>query len=239
MSKLEMSPEMLDALQKLSSLLDSEDAFERTLHTIVDLSVSTLPGCDSSGITLRVKGSDRTAAASDHYTLEIDKIQYESGEGPCLTALASGEVQRISSVSEEDRWPDFAKRAGRDGLKSSASFPLRVNGTAGALNLYAKAEHAFDNGTSEIAEVFAKQATIALENAAIYSAARKLGDQLNEALKSRDMIGQAKGILMEREGVSDEEAFEMLKTISQNSNVKLRDIAHRLIRERNADPNSA
>lgn len=121
-----------------------------------------------------------------------------------------------------------AKRAERDGLRSSASFPIRVNGTVGALNLYAKSEHAFDNGTSDIAEVFAKQAAIALENAAIYGAARKLGDKLNEALRSRDLIGQAKGILMEREGVSDEEAFSMLKTISQNSNIRLRDVAERL-----------
>ena len=232
MSKLEMSPEILDALQKLSALLEAEDAFERTLQIVVDLSVGTLPGCDASGITLRVKDTNATAAASDHYALGIDKIQYETGQGPCLSALESGEMQRIQSVSDEARWPEFCKRAESDGLRSSASFPLRVNGTVGALNLYAKTDHAFDNGTSEIAEVFAKQATIALENAAIHGAARKLGDQLNEALKSRDLIGQAKGILMEREGVSDEEAFDMLRMISQNSNIKLREVAQRLVQQR-------
>lgn len=232
MSKLEMSPEILEALQKLSSLLEAEDAFERTLHTVVDLSVSTLPGCDSAGITLRVENSDMTAAASDHYALGIDKIQYETSEGPCLSALESGEPQRIVRISEETRWPEFCKRAEREGLQSSASFPIRVNGTTGALNLYAKSNHVFDDSSAEISAIFAKQAVIAIENARIYSAALKLGDQLNEALQSRDAIGQAKGILMEREGVSDGEAFEMLKTISQNSNVKLRDIAERLIQER-------
>lgn len=231
MSKLEMSPEILEALQKLSALLETDDAFERTLETVVGLSVTTLPGCDAAGITLRVDGEHRTAAASDLYTLEIDKIQYESAEGPCLTALERGEEQQIEDVSTESRWPEFGRRAAKSGFRSGASFPLRMNDSPGALNLYAKSERAFDGFSLAIAEVFAKQASIALENAHIYAAARQLGDQLNDALKTRDVIGQAKGILMEREGISDGEAFEMLKTISQHSNVKLRDVANRLVEE--------
>jgi AmiR/NasT family two-component response regulator len=112
------------------------------------------------------------------------------------------------------------------------SFPLNADGTSAALNLYAKKENAFDESTTVMGQVFANQAAIALQNARTYMAARKVADQLNEALKTRDLIGQAKGILMEREGVSDEEAFDMLKTISQNSNVKLRDIAQKLVAER-------
>lgn len=226
-----MSPEIIDALQKLSSLLESEDAFERTLATVVDLSVSTLPGCDSAGITLRVNGRPQTAAASDHYTLEIDKIQYESQEGPCLEALESGEPRQIKDVSEETRWAQFVERATRQGFRSAASFPLTINGTEGALNLYSKTSHAFGDDAVAIGEVFARQVQIALHNAEIYTAARRLGDQLNEALKTRDMIGRAKGILMAREGVSDEEAFEMLKRASQNTNVKLRDLAQDLVDE--------
>lgn len=236
MSKLEMSPEILEALQKLSCLLESEDAFERTLHTVVDLSVSTLGGCDSAGITLRSDGRDMTAAASDHYALEIDRIQYESHEGPCLSALETGEVTRIHDVSEEPRWPEFCRRAANSGFRSGASFPLRMDGTPGALNLYARSEHAFDDATVEIGEVFARQASIALENAHVYAAARRLGDQLNEALKTRDVIGQAKGIIMEREGLSDPEAFEVLRTISQKTNVKLRDVARRITDEKHPRP---
>jgi GAF domain-containing protein len=228
MSKLEMSPEILETLRELSSLLESEDSFERTLRSVVDLAASTLPACDSAGITLRVNGKYSTAAASDLHSLEIDNIQYDAGEGPCLTALELGEPQRIEAVSEETRWPEFTARASRDGFGSSASFPLSMNGTPGALNLYAKSERAFDHSTTAIAEIFARQAATALNNAHIYAAARKLSDQLNEALKSRDLIGQAKGILMEREGISDAEAFEMLKRISQTTNVKLRDVAARL-----------
>jgi GAF domain-containing protein len=231
-SKLEMSPEILNALQQLSSLLESEEALGRTLQTVVELSTSTLEGCDAAGVTLGADGKERTAAASDDYALEIDDIQYDTNEGPCLDAMKQGERFIIEAISDESRWPEFCRRAAGHGFKSSLSLPLRVNGTVGALNLYAKSERAFDETQLGVAEIFAKQAGIALQNAAIYSAARRLGEQLNEALQSRDMIGQAKGILMEREGVSDAEAFEMLKTISQNANVKLRDIATRLIEEK-------
>jgi GAF domain-containing protein len=231
-SKLEMSPEILDALRKLSLLLDADDSFQRTLDTVVDLSVSTLPGCDSAGVTLRINGKDETAAASDAYTLEIDTIQYESNEGPFLTALEKGERQHIEAISNESRWPEFCRRAAASGFRSGASFPLGVNGSAGTLNLYAKSEHAFDDVSVGVAEIFAKQAAIALQNAQIYAAARNLGRQLTEALQTRDAIGQAKGILMERENISDGEAFEMLKTISQNTNVKLHEIARRLIDEK-------
>jgi GAF domain-containing protein len=232
MSKLDISSELLDALHQLSSLLDTEDALEKTLNTVVDLSVATLPGCDGAGVTLRVKGKDTTAAASDEYTLEIDRIQYSSNEGPCVAAVEDGEFKQIASVSEETRWPEFCRRAAEKGFRSSLSLPLKLDGTVGALNIYAKTENAFDEKAIAVAGVFAKQATIALHNAQTYNAARRVADQLNEALKTRDMIGQAKGILMEREGVSEDEAFEMLKTISQNANVKLRDIAHRLIEEK-------
>lgn len=226
-----MSPEILAALQQLSSLLESDDAFDRTLATVVDLSVSTLPGCDSAGITLRPNGHYKTVAASDHYTFEIDRIQYDTKQGPCLEALESGEARYIKNVSEETRWPAFRERAAREGFRSGASLPLRINGSAGALNLYSRSEESFEDDAVHIGEVFARQASIALHNAQIYTAARRLGDQLNEALKTRDIIGRAKGILMERERVSDEEAFEMLKRTSQNMNVKLRDLAQRLVEE--------
>ena len=235
-AKLDISPELIDALQKLSSLLESQDALEQTLTTIVNLSVAALPGCDSAGVTLRIKGKHLTAAASDEYALEIDKIQYDSNEGPCVYALENSEFQHIDAVSEETRWPEFCRRAAERGFRSSISFPLNQNGTSGALNIYSKTERAFDETAINMAGIFAKQATVALQNAQTYDVARNVAENLNEALKTRDKIGQAKGVLMEREGVTDEEAFEMLKTISQKANVKLRDIAQMLTEGKIAKP---
>lgn len=231
MSKLEISPEILTALQELSALLECDDSIDRTLQTVVELSVATLPGCDSAGVTLRAAGQTRTAAASDEYALSIDEIQYDLDDGPCVEALEREVAIHIDSVAEETRWPQFVRRASEKGLRSSVSQPLRPEGSTGALNLYATKEHAFDEKAIQISEIFAKQATIALHNADAYVAARRLSEQLNEALRSRDLIGQAKGILMEREGIDDEAAFEMLKTASQNSNVKLREVAQRIVDE--------
>ncbi|HEY7874874.1 MAG TPA: GAF and ANTAR domain-containing protein [Actinomycetota bacterium] len=117
-------------------------------------------------------------------------------------------------------------------MRGAVSHPLHINGSVGALNLYSTEEHGFDEASRAIGEIFARQATIALRNASTYLAARMLAEQLNEALESRDLIGRAKGILMEREGVTDDEAFHMLRVISQNTNVKLRDIAQRVVEEK-------
>ena len=230
-SKLEISPGLLEALQKLSSLLESEDALNQTLDCIAQLPVTAIPGCDSAGVTLRMDDKLMTAAASDAFTLEIDHIQYDTREGPCLEALESGEFREIKSVSHEKRWPEFCDRAAEKGFGSNLSFPLRENGSVGALNIYAKSEHAFDQTAIDMGEIFARQANIALQNACMYAASRTLAENLNEAVQTRDMIGQAKGILMEREGISDDAAFDMLRAISQTKNIKLREVARLLIEE--------
>ena len=232
MSKLEISPEILGALQELSTLLSSDTSLRDTLQTVATLSAASIPGCDSAGITLRAaNGEDATAAASDDYTLEIDKIQYETNEGPCVTALENLEFIQIDAVSEETRWPRFCERAAQHGFKSSLSYPVKSNGTSGALNIYAKRERAFSENAISIGYLMASQATVALQNARTLLASKHLAEELQEALKSRDLIGQAKGILMEREGISDQAAFEMLRTMSQSTNVKLRDVAERVVEE--------
>ena len=241
MSQVHISSELLAALQQLSDLVSSEGDLDRTLKTVVDLSVGTLPGCDAAGVTLRkADGSEMTAAATDDFALEIDKIQYESHEGPCLQAMIDGERVELEAISEETRWPEFTKRAGAAGFRSSLSFPLKVDGSVGALNLYSKKERAFSDEGRLVGDIYAKQAQIAMKNAVMYAAARHLAAQLEEAIESRDLIGQAKGILMERESMTDEEAFQMLVAASQAANLKVREIARRLVDEkRNADDDRA
>lgn len=231
MSRLDISPELLDALQKLSSLLESDDPLKDTLDSIAELPVEAIPGCDSAGVTLRVDRKFTTAAASDDFALDIDHVQYDTGQGPCLESLETGEFREIRAVSEEQRWPEFVARASEKGFRSSISFPLKANGSVGALNIYAKKERAFDETSKQVGEIFARQASIALQNTQTYLAATRLAENLNEAIQTRDMIGQAKGILMEREDISDDAAFEMLRTISQAQNIKLREVAKRLIEE--------
>lgn len=231
MSQVEISPEILETLQRLSTLLEPDPSLQNTLQSVAELSVAAVGGCESAGVTLRPEHHHITAAASDDYTLEIDKIQYETGEGPCVAAMEESRFMQIETVAEEKRWPQFCRQAAGKGFKSCLSYPLDNNGTPGTLNIYARTERAFSESDIALGHLVASQASAALDNAQVFQASRHLADELQEALKSRDVIGQAKGILIERESLSDSEAFEMLKTLSQTTNTKLREVAQRLVDE--------
>ncbi|MDQ3897448.1 MAG: GAF and ANTAR domain-containing protein [Actinomycetota bacterium] len=204
------------------SLLAQEDV-QQTLQKIVDLAVETIEGCDCAGITFMRGREYSTPAASSDVPRDVDAIQYEVGEGPCLDAIREHDVFRTGDLSRERRWPRFSARAQREtGVASMVCFRLFVDGdTLGALNLYSKATDAFDDHAMSLGSVFAAHAAIALSTALH-------DEQMEEALQSRDVIGQAKGILMAREHVGPEEAFDMLRRASQRVNVKLREVARQI-----------
>jgi GAF domain-containing protein len=224
------SPQLIDNLNELHGLLLSEETLGSTLERVAQLACSTIEGCDSAGVTLIEKSEVKTAAATDDFALKIDRDQYENREGPCLQALSSQEVVMVENISTDTRWPNFADAAARDGLGSVLSTPLAVRDESmGALNLYSKERHSFTEQMEPVARLFASQASVATSNAQVYASALSLSEQLKDAIKTREVIGEAKGVLMAREGVSEDEAFEMLKRISQNQNLKLREIAQKVI----------
>jgi transcriptional regulator with GAF, ATPase, and Fis domain len=193
---------------------------KHTLQKVVDLAVETIGGCDHAGISFLKGGTGSTPAASDDVPPLVDAIQYETGEGPCLSAIREQEVVYSGDLGHETRWPRFAARAQRaTGVTSMMCFRLFVAGdTLGALNLYSKTPDAFDDRSRTVGVVFAAHAAMAMATALH-------GEQMDEALQSRDLIGQAKGILMAREGVDADKAFDMLRRASQRLNVKLRVVA--------------
>jgi GAF domain-containing protein len=166
----------------------------------------------------------RAVAPSDHVAEQIDAIQTEVGEGPCLSAIAEHEVFHSDDLEHEHRWPAFARRAHEEtGVRSMMGFRLFTEErTIGALDLYSKHPNAFDDDTAAIGSVLAVHASVALAHA-------QEREQPHQAITSRDVIGEAKGILMARGGVSDEEAFDLLRKASQRLNVKLRDVADRIV----------
>jgi transcriptional regulator with GAF, ATPase, and Fis domain len=201
------------------SLLAHADV-QHTLQKIVDLAVDMIDGCDHAGISFLKAGKGSTPAASGGVPPMVDAIQYETGEGPCLSAIREHDVFETPDLGSETRWPRFAARAHREtGITSMLSFRLFVAGdTLGALNLYSKEANAFGERSRTAGLVFAAHAALALSTA-IHE------EQMDEALQSRDLIGQAKGILMAREGVTADQAFDMLRRASQRLNVKLRTVA--------------
>lgn len=195
--------------------------------------MEAIPGAEAVGITLvnDDEASDRsdgaeTAAYSDERVVMIDEAQYETNEGPCLQAIEDNEAFTIADLKQEQRWPSFRDKAFDRGLRSSMSIPLAVGGRAiGALNMYAFTERAFKDADLDLAKTFAAQAAISLANVRIYESAVQLSENLNEAMKSRAVIEQAKGMIMMQRHCDADEAFQTLVAASQSRNKKLRDIA--------------
>lgn len=196
---------------------------DQVLQKIVDLAVEHLEACDFAGISLVEKRQITSPASSNDIPRILDAIQSEVDEGPCIDAIKEHEVFETGDLRGEKRWPKFSARAYEEtGVQSVISFRLFVEqDTMGALNVYAKNPDAFDDSDAALGAVFAVHAAVAL------SAAR-LERGLEQKAESRDVIGQAKGVLMARGNLDEDAAFLMLKQASQRMNLKLRDVARRV-----------
>lgn len=213
------------------SLAEHQGDLQEALRTIVELAAATLEACEYAGISLVERGRITSPASSDDIPRRVDEIQSEVGEGPCVDAIREHEIFTTGDLPGEARWPRFSPRAHAEtGVRSVLSIRLFVEeDTMGALNLYSTGADAFDESDVALGSVFAAHAAVAM------LAARRQ-QTLEEKAASRDVIGRAKGILMARSGVTDEQAFEMLKAASQRMNVKLRDVAQQVADQRPAPP---
>jgi GAF domain-containing protein len=221
---------LTSSLAALSRFFVGDGTLQETLTRVADLTVEALPATELAGITMMVEGRPQTAVFTDEAAPEIDEAQYRTGDGPCLDAFREGRVMRIDSTLRDGPWKAFRETAADHGIRSTLSLPLVVDKTpVGALNLYANRENAFGEEDVDTATVFASQAAIVLANAQAYWDARELSSGLSEAMKHRAVIEQAKGMLMAAEGLDEDAAFRMLVSASQRENVKLRDIALRIV----------
>ena len=220
------------AMHELAQLLVAEEGIESTLQRISDLAARVIPDCDSAGVTLYVDGKYVTAACTDRRTLDVDEGQYSRDEGPCLQAMRDKAVLRLDIGEANERWPEFLEDARRSGIHSFLAAPMLLKNEAiGSLNLYSSKAAGFTDLDDVLIALFTGQAAIAVANAKTYGDAVELTRQLREAIDSRAVIEQAKGVLMGREGLDADAAFDRLRTWSQNRNVKLREIAREVVEE--------
>lgn len=205
------------------TLLDQHDV-TGTLAHICDLAVETLANCEAAGISIAEGKQISNLTTTNNLPRIVDEIQSETQEGPCVDAIREHQVFMTGTLSTEERWPNFAPRAHREtGVESILSLRLFAReDTMGALNLYSTQADAFADQDVEIGSVFAAHAAVALTNA-------RREAQLEDKAASRDLIGMAKGIIMSRQHVSDEQAFDILRRASQRMNVKLRELAERVV----------
>ncbi|GAA4744341.1 GAF and ANTAR domain-containing protein [Modestobacter marinus] len=195
---------------------------EATLSSITAAAVATVPGTDMASVSLVIHRHVHPHAATSQLARDIDALQSEFDQGPCLDALREEMTVRVPDLGAETRWPRFATEAHRRGAGSMLSFQLFTEGdNLGALNLYAELPGSFDAESESVGQIFASHAAIAL------SAARQESN-LRSAMDRRDMIGQAKGILMERHRLTAPQAFELMVRASSHTNRKLFDIADEL-----------
>jgi Response regulator with putative antiterminator output domain len=209
---------------ELARDLQSRPTIEATLEQACHVAVATIDHCHAAGVSLiRRGGGVETAAATDQSAQKIHEIQHTLGEGPCLDALWEEQIVQVDDLTRERRWPRFTKEAVATGVSSSLSFQLFTHeDTLGALNLFSKQPNVFTAESRDIGLLLAAHAAIALADARDQA-------QLSEAIETRQRIGEATGILAERHNLTTRAAFGMLAQASQNHNIKLRELAERLV----------
>lgn len=216
--------------------LYSAHTVKETLQRIVDFSVVTIDGCSGAGISLVQDVDIVTPVWTESNVLEVDTMQYTTGQGPCLDAISKGETFYADDLMTDPRWPEFGPMAAEEGMRSLLSFCLFGDTTLGALNLYARIPHAFDAADRAKGLIFATHAGVALAAAGELQDANdalavevKTLKNLHGALASRQVIGRAEGILMQRELITSDQAFDLLREASQRLNQKLRDVAQYVV----------
>ncbi|MBX3287307.1 MAG: GAF and ANTAR domain-containing protein [Actinobacteria bacterium] len=231
-----MAEEIGESLVALHQYFVGDATLEDTLHRVCEAAISVIPAATQAGISMTVNGRVGTYVFTDPETVEIDRPQYDTGDGPCITAFRTGETVFIDSTRSTERFPAFSATALAHGVLSVMSVPMNATDeTVGALNLYAPTEHAFDGSTRSTVEHFASHAAYLLVNARAYWDARMLGENLGKALESRSVIEQAKGIIMGTTGCSADQAFQRLVEQSQHENIKLRELAAEIVQRSRTD----
>lgn len=221
-----------DVVERLDAILARDRApgwDVSDLQGVVDLAVQLVRHCSSAGITVTSDGQVRTITTSDGTARRGDELQSALREGPCVDAAADDQVVRVDDLAADRRWSQWRPRAVEElGVRSMLCLPMfSSEGQAGALNLYADRVDAFSDRDLEVASAMAASTALA-------AAATVKITQLETALDTRSMIGQAMGLLMAAYRLDDRRAFDALATISKNSNVKLAEVARRLIEQHHA-----
>lgn len=212
-----------ELVQELHSRPDTDS--DTVLAELVEHAAIEIPGAQYAGVTVtRNARHIDTPAATHNWPILLDEIQQRHREGPCLTAAWEEKTVHVADLTTDSRFPLYRRDAlEQTPICSIMAFQLFIaDETMGALNVYAEQPHVFDQASKDIGRIFAAHSSVA------WNSARR-DEQFKRALASRDTIGQAKGMIMERYGVDAVQAFEVLRKLSQDSNVPLVQVASELV----------
>jgi hypothetical protein len=216
-------------LADIARVLLAPGSVAETLSLIVTMSVASIDGCDEAGLS-ELTPQGVMSVPSSPLVADLDQLQTSLGEGPCLDILAGRDSVYADDLSDSSTWPRFGSSAAQAGMRSALAYRLFAgSGTLGALVMYARLPGAFNATDRAQGLIFAAHASMALSVAQNQASERGRTSNLQTALLSREIIGQAQGILMERERITADQAFDLLRRSSQHLNVKLRDVAQELV----------
>jgi transcriptional regulator with GAF, ATPase, and Fis domain len=216
----------------LAQILLDGDHVNITLWQVARVVRNALTDIDEVSVTLLDGEKAQTLVFTGRLAVELDERQYQSGQGPCLDASKTGNTVVVDTNDPANPYPEFSRAAQRAGIHHSVSVGLPIpDRIVGALNMYASTRHPIQAHTIKLAEAFAQYASVTVANASTYHKPTAQAEQMREALTSRAVIDQAKGVLMERHGYTADEAFTLLANTSQRTNRKLSDIAAAIVKQ--------
>lgn len=216
---------------RISGIMLGSETVEEAVQSLAVAAKKAVPQASGAGATLiEGRGRATSSGATDPIVAEADRLQYELGEGPCLSAWAEQRVIRMDDIQDEVRWPRWTWEVSNLALRSCVSVPLAIGDTAlGALTVYSSRAEAFSDSSVRLLEMFVRPAALMLATAQAGESAQRLSGELVSALAARDVIKTASGILMERLGVSSDRAMEAMIAAARRDNKTLSVIAQELI----------
>jgi GAF domain-containing protein len=212
------------ALADAAQAINAPGTLEDTLDAIARTARDAVPGFDHVGISVvQGDGTVTTMAATSRLVRELDTLQYKLGEGPCVATLRDQSMVLVEELADDTRWPRYVPRAVEAGIRAQLGVQLFTSEeTLGGLNFYSTTTSAIDPDAPHHAQLFATHAALALDHA-------RHADQANEAMPTRQLIGQAVGILMERFEITEERAMYLLVRVGTAGQLKLREVAREVV----------
>ena len=221
--------ELQDVLAALALALFTERTLKADLERLARLSCQLIPGCSSGSVALLIDGDPTTVAVSDHVAFELDVVQYEQSEGPCLAALG-GRMVRVGVLAADERFPHFAVGAADQRIASVLSTPIHHEGAVvGTLNLYSQETHGFDERAEDVARVITAEAANAIVRSEVYATAHELRQRLQRSHDEAVQVAAAEDVLVALHGCSDEQARGLLEHATAATGDRLVDVARRIL----------
>jgi GAF domain-containing protein len=227
---LPLADELSAISARVSGLLLSEETVATALGLVSSMALDTVPRAVGAGVSIIDERGRRSSGSTDARVERADALQYELDQGPCLAAAAGRQLVRVDDLTTDRRWPRWAAAAAPLGLLAAMSAPLVAGDTAlGALKVYAAQPGSFDAHSERLLTLAAAQAAILVANAQTRERAQRQSGELRAAVRSRDLVSTAKGVVMARHGVPEDVAFTMLVSRSYEEGGTLADVARAVV----------